>query len=92
MALCDGDECRDVGRVPENVHDQDCPGAGGDCRLNRCRVHIECEWVDLCEHRRRTGVDDDVRRGDERERGGDYLVPRADAKGMQAAVQASCAR
>ena len=88
VALGDLDQRRHLGRVAEDVDDQDRPGAGRDRGLDRGRVHVERERVDLGEDRRRAGEEHRVGRRDEREGRGDDLVAGPDAQRVQAQVQA----
>ena len=50
-------------------------------------VHPVGDRVDVGEDRRGADVEDRVDGGDERERGHDHLVARADARGQQREVQ-----
>ena len=88
VALGDLHQRGHLGRVAEDVDDQDRLGAGRDGRLDRRRVHVERERVDLGEHRRGAGEQDRVGGRDERERRGDDLVARPEAERVQAEVQA----
>src|SRR5439155_12328720 len=82
----------DVAGEPDLVDRHDRLRLLGDALLDVVRVDVERARVDLAEDGRRARVQDGVRRGDERERGHDDLIARADARGRQGEVQTRGAR
>src|SRR5262249_48041904 len=64
----------ELARVAEHVDGDDRARAFGDRGLDRGRIHVQGDGVDVGEDRRRALEDEAVRRRDERQRRGDRLV------------------
>src|ERR1700678_907603 len=71
-------------RYSEGVNDDDGARACGDCLFHAHGIEVQGLMVDIYKDRRCTFVEDSVRRGDERERGNDYLIAGAYAEGADA--------
>jgi hypothetical protein len=81
-------EAIELGRVTEDVDDEDSPRVLGDRGAGRFGIHVERAWIDVDEDRSAALVEDRVGGGDERERRRDDLVARADAGQAHGEVQA----
>ncbi len=82
----------DVRRPAAVVHGDDRARPVGDRGGGRVRIEIARPRIDVREHRRRAGVDDDVRRRAEGQRRRDDFVARPHASGEQRQMQARRAR
>ncbi len=81
-------EAVELGRVAEDVDGEDPSGALGDRGPRRVGIHVQRSRVDVHEDRRRALEEDRVGRGDERKRGRDDLVSRAQPSQPHREVQA----
>ncbi len=76
-----------VGHVPDQVGDQDRPGARADHRLDRVDVDVVGVGLDVDEHRDETGAHDRREVGGERDGGGDDLVTRLQPEQLDREIQ-----
>jgi hypothetical protein len=77
------------GRIAEDLHRQDRPGAARDGGLDPPGVDVQARRIDIDKDRPGPGHHDRGRGGNERERRRDDLVPRPDTQGQQAQEQAA---
>ena len=82
----------EVGRLAREVHGQDRLRARADERRHLLGIDVEIGVANVCEDRRCSGVDDDVRRRRPRDRRRDHLVSRSHAESDERQVHCGSSR
>ena len=81
MLACDGHDSVHRAGTTGEMHGQDGPRSRGDRRINRIRIDILARRIDVRQHWRQLRMNDPVHGGAERQRCGDHLTSRLDARG-----------